>query len=641
MTQFAITARNDFMNRRRWLCNWLANFSLGNALFFFVIGYHYLVITLSSKTLYGTTFITYTNSLGKGLVLFFSLVTYLGHFALIAFLPLYLIGLPLILVYPNRRLIMPVMVLIGMISAGFLVIDSIVFSMFHFHLNVSLIKISLAGKFGFFDFFGFSHTEMWMIVATLVAILVIQIGIAFIATKRANSQKKMSKKLYYVLATCLGASYVLFILSIESQNNVLAQQTPNFPLYNTVLAAILPIHNSSALIERYSETRFSQPLFPVTDVHYPLKPLQCAAEHPFNIVIIGIDAWRFDAMNSELTPNTAKFAKESWQFTHHFSGGNSTQAGLFSLFYSLPGSYWTAMLTHAKGPVLIHELLKKHYETKIFYSSNINVPPVQKTLFAELNDVRNTPSPGATNKDRDEYITNAFVNFLQRRDTQKPFFTFLFYGSAHDYCQEANVKTIYPIRDATCTRFMMNKDDQLDSINHYKNSVHFIDTQIQTVLAQLKAQKRLDDTIVIVTGDHGEEFDDNHQQFWGHGSNYTHYQVQTPFIVSWPGAKPQVFSHVTSHYDVVPTLLQDALKCSNSISDYSIGLGLLDKKDRPYLVVGSYINMGILEKTDSITLLTSGSIRVADNQANYLLDAKPNLTVIADALDLMQKYYRR
>ena len=86
--------------------------------------------------------------------------------------------------------------------------------------------------------------------------------------------------------------------------------------------------------------------------------------------------------------------------------------------------------------------------------------------------------------------------------------------------------------------------------------------------------------------------------------------------------------------------MQKEFGCLNKISDYSIGMNLLDPKNRPYTLVGSYINMGIVEKTQNITLLTSGGIRIADNQAKFLLDAQPDVNVIKEALLQMRKYYQ-
>lgn len=48
-------------------------------------------------------------------------------------------------------------------------------------------------------------------------------------------------------------------------------------------------------------------------------------------------------------------------------------------------------------------------------------------------------------------------------------------------------------------------------------------------------------------------------------------------IVAWPGRRQgAVFQHRTSHYGVVPTLMQALFSCSNPSSDYSVGQNLFD-----------------------------------------------------------------
>jgi uncharacterized protein len=127
--------------------------------------------------------------------------------------------------------------------------------------------------------------------------------------------------------------------------------------------------------------------------------------------------------------------------------------------------------------------------------------------------------------------------------------------------------------------------------------------------------------------------------YWGHASNYTRYQIQTPFIVYWPRQSPAIIKYQTSHYDVAPFLLSKVLGCQNKLSDYSVGEDLFKNHQKNYLVVGSYTNMGIVEKNTNITLLTTGNIQITDDHANELPDAKPDMPVLAHALLEMRKYY--
>ncbi|WP_306686870.1 sulfatase-like hydrolase/transferase [Candidatus Coxiella mudrowiae] len=52
-------------------------------------------------------------------------------------------------------------------------------------------------------------------------------------------------------------------------------------------------------------------------------------------------------------------------------------------------------------------------------------------------------------------------------------------------------------------------------LNRYRNAAHFDDALVGQVLQALKGHQLLKNTIVIITADHGEEFNENHQNYWG------------------------------------------------------------------------------------------------------------------------------
>ena len=130
-------------------------------------------------------------------------------------------------------------------------------------------------------------------------------------------------------------------------------------------------------------------------------------------------------------------------------------------------------------------------------------------------------------------------------------------------------------------------------MNRYKNAVHYDDNLVGDVLTQSLAHDLLKNTIVIITADHGNEFNDTGNGLWGHGSAFDRYQLHVPLIMYWPGKKPQAMAYRTSHYDVVPTLMR-ALGCTNKLTIYSMGHLLFIDGGRRRLVGGSYHNYVVL-----------------------------------------------
>jgi membrane-anchored protein YejM (alkaline phosphatase superfamily) len=132
-------------------------------------------------------------------------------------------------------------------------------------------------------------------------------------------------------------------------------------------------------------------------------------------------------------------------------------------------------------------------------------------------------------------------------------------------------------------------------LNDYRNSIHYVDALVGEIVQQLESLGALANTVIIVTTDHGEEFNDNKANYWGHGSNFTQYQTRVPLIIYLPDKEPQRITHATSHIDIAPTLLQDFFGCTSNIRDYSNGRNLFAKQTglRP-LVIGSYFNHALI-----------------------------------------------
>lgn len=112
---------------------------------------------------------------------------------------------------------------------------------------------------------------------------------------------------------------------------------------------------------------------------YPLKELELVHnKDKFNIFIIASDAAGYSYINKEITPNLEEFKKDAYSFENHFSGGNSTRFGIFSLMYGLNATYWFNFLNNAQGPVLFDILQKLGYDINIISSTDTNWPEFKK-----------------------------------------------------------------------------------------------------------------------------------------------------------------------------------------------------------------------------------------------------------------------
>jgi arylsulfatase A-like enzyme len=87
----------------------------------------------------------------------------------------------------------------------------------------------------------------------------------------------------------------------------------------------------------------------------------------------------------------------------------------------------------------------------------------------------------------------------------------------------------------------------------YDASIRQVDVAMGAFFERLRASGRLEDTVVIVTSDHGEEFGEHGQI--GHQRTLYREALRIPLILVAPGLEPRRVASSASLVDVVPTVL--------------------------------------------------------------------------------------
>jgi uncharacterized protein len=156
----------------------------------------------------------------------------------------------------------------------------------------------------------------------------------------------------------------------------------------------------------------------------------------------------------------------------------------------------------------------------------------------------------------------------------------------------------------------------------------------------MKQRGLLEDSVIVVTGDHGQEFNDNRRNYWGHNSNFTKYQTGVPLILYSPMLRPAVHRHRTTHFDVVPTLLRKYLGCSEPFDVYSVGRSLFEPGGREAVVMSEYMDFGIVT-ADKIAVVREQGMQVLDASHGVIRDGRLEPELIAMALEQKSRFYRR
>lgn len=537
-------------------------------------------------------------------------------------------------------LVVPLGLLCSTATLAALLLDSEVYQLYRFHINAGVMNLLLGGAaLETFELSNATYVQAFETTALVVAAQSLAAWLSWRHVQRHRAHPRFGIVVTGIFVTAIVVFHSTHIWADAHAYEPLLEQTDILPLRYAATAK----RSLRALGVKVP----TQPTWRLetspdrSSLAYPLYPLSCRSEgDPPNIIVILIDSWRLDALNAHATPNLEAFARRSQRFADHHSGGNATRIGVFSLFYSIPGTYWHRMLAERQGPVFMTELLRRGYDIRAFRSAPLFSPEFDRTVFAQVSNLR-MRSDGEDAVARDRDLTEDFLAFISSRANAGPFFALLFYDSPHKLA----VPRSYPSRfrpSASDVNYLRlhNATDPLPLLNRYLNSVHYVDSLIGRVLAGIEAQGLLDNSVIVVTGDHGQEFNDNGRNYWGHGSNFTRHQTGVPLLIYSPDAAPAIYHHRTTHFDVMPTLLRTHLGCDEPFSSYSVGRPLSEPGGRETLVLSEYADFAIVT-ADRIAVVREQGMQVLDASYGKLENARLDPGAIATALEQRSRFYRR
>ncbi|MDH3354604.1 MAG: DUF3413 domain-containing protein, partial [Chromatiales bacterium] len=464
----------------------------------------------------------------------------LGHFSLLSYAMFIVVLLPLIILLPLKRLIQPLAVLFAFAGLLLLIGDTLIYNLYKFHLSGFVFDLLINGGGEVFSF----SKQTWMLTAVVsLSALLLEVGLALIVWQSCVQRRSI------VSGWWVGVILLLALLSSQSIHawadaayyRSITSTSRYLPFYYPATAKrFFERHNLVDLQANRNQRSIKQVV--TGDLDYPKTAMQCSKpEQPLNLLYIVIDSWRYDMMSSSVTPNIADFSKSesTLSFQQHFSGGNSTRSGIFSLFYGLPSTYWNTISSSQVGAVLIDQLQAQNYQMGIFASAKLTSPAFDRTVFANVKNLK-VNTKGDTSWRRDRKITDNWLEFVKNKNSSQPFFGFLFYDSIHGYSLPPDYPRLFQPAWKEVNHLELNNElEPTPYLNLYKTTANYVDSLVKEVLTQLKDRQLLDKTIVVITSDHGEEFNETKMNNWGHGSNFTRYQTQVPLVVHWPGKQHQ------------------------------------------------------------------------------------------------------
>lgn len=145
-------------------------------------------------------------------------------------------------------------------------------------------------------------------------------------------------------------------------------------------------------------------------------------------------------------------------------------------------------------------------------------------------------------------ISEAFLEWLDgRSDPERPFFVFLNYFDAHHpylppepFAERFGPKTLADRREIF--ELLQGDPDALaperiqEAVDAYDGAIAALDDALGQLRDELRKRGLLDGTVLVVTADHGEEFDEH--GVLEHGNTLYRPSLEVPLVVRFPEAAP-------------------------------------------------------------------------------------------------------
>lgn len=495
-----------------------------------------------------------------------------------------------------RRLIGAVAWLCSSVVVLLVYADYQIYSLYEYHFNGFVWNLITTP--GGIEALGATTSTKITIALQVVGFMLLTAGLFWLSNRLAQKKAWVSKRQFVAFV-----SMMLLVLAVDETVYAYSIYTGQEAYIQA--STVIPFHLKSSAdnffktvgIKRTGVTKLR---IAHGQVNYPLEKIETKAlkQYP-NIIMLVAESFRSDLLDPKITPNLWAFSQQSLNFTQHYSGGNRTRMGLLSMFYGLYAPYWYGFQEQKVSPVLMDVLQDKGYQFALHTSQSFDYPELRDTVFHGMNEANMQELQQGEPWQRDHQNISDIITKLDYRDKNKPFYDFMFFESTHapySFPQQAVIKPDY-IKELNYAQLdLMNNIDQIH--NRYINAAHHIDAEVGRLLDYLKKQGMLDNTIVLFTGDHGEEFMEHGH--WGHGHNqmFPEQQVHVPLVLWMPGTKPKQITQRTSHIQIPQTLLAQ-LGVTTPADEYSLAGDLFTPL--PFVVAGNYNYLSVMDDHYKIT----------------------------------------
>lgn len=292
-----------------------------------------------------------------------------------------------------------------------------------------------------------------------------------------------------------------------------------------------------------------------------------------DVILIVCDTLRADHLGCygygrDTSKNIDLLAEEAFIFKNAYAQAPSTTPSMWNI---LTSRYQSEI--HARDEyVTIAEYFKsRHYNTAAFIAqAKLRKKKSNLHQGFDLYDAKCREDRYGRTTRRAESVTMQAIEWIRQIKNQ-PFFVWLVYYDPHGpYSPPDRFKGYYnktknfdgdraktrPIDSNVAENLLASEEYKQLLINAYDEEIRYFDYAVGKLFEYLKSSGKYENSIIILTADHGEELGDNGNR-WDHCQLLSQEEIWIPLLIKMPGQRKKITREETvQQIDIYPTVVE-------------------------------------------------------------------------------------
>jgi len=362
-----------------------------------------------------------------------------------------------------------------------------------------------------------------------------------------------------------------------------------------------------------------------------------------NVIIITIDTLRADRLGCygnkrNTSPNIDKFAQKGVLYENAISQAPWTLPSMMSMYTSLYPSHVGAknIYSNMMNELLtLPEFMKNNFYNTIAVISHIVVSKIYG--FSQGFNTFNQQHIAQLDEISSEIITKQAVEYISQNKNEK-FFLWVHYFDPHhnykdhsEYTYSDGYSGVLPknldAKELNKINSSLNENDLKYVKDVYDEEISYTDKYIGVLIDSLDELGLMDNTIIVLTSDHGEEFMERTRI--GHGSSLYRELIHVPLIIYNPLEIDKMGKRISKHVEI-RNIAKTITELSGLDENLFEGINLLDdeKLNLDHIVISENYGFEIGNRTEAIIYQNWKLINNAKSQVSelYKIDSDKNET---------------